>query len=80
MRWINSCPIVFPKLKKIFILMEYNDFITIQLSAKHANFHASMLFEQFTLSLSMPKSVPKILTKLKGEEVLSKLNSEIIYT
>ena len=39
----------------------------------------SMLFEQFTLSLSMPKSVPKILTKLKGLEVLSKLNSEIIY-
>ena len=59
--------------------MEYNDFNTFQLSAKHVNFHASMLFEQFTLSLSMPKSVPKILTKLKGLEVLSKLNSEIIY-
>ena len=39
----------------------------------------SMLFEQFPLSLSMPKSVPKILGKLKGLEGPSKLNSEIIY-
>ena len=78
MRWINSCPIVFPKQKKLFILKEYNDFNIFQLSAKHVNFYASMLFEQFTLSLSMPKSVPKILTKLKRLEVLSKLKSEII--
>ena len=59
--------------------MEYNDLNTFQLSAKHANFYASMLFEQFPLSLSMPKSVPKILTKLKRLEVLSKLNSEIMH-
>ena len=59
--------------------MEYNDFNTFQFSAKHVNFHGSMLFEQLAPSLNMPKSVPKILTKLKGLEVLSKLNSEIIY-
>ena len=55
--------------------MEYNGFNTFQLSAKHAHLHAFVLFEQFPLSLRMPK----LLGKLKGLEGPSKLNSEIMH-
>ena len=65
MRWINSFPIVFAKQKeKIFILNHYNAFP--ELSAEHTSRHASRMFEQSPLSLSMPKSVTQILGKLKG--------------